>query len=41
MKLTYILVDFENVQPTDMGLLNGEQHLNLIGPDTIIRIRTR
>jgi hypothetical protein len=30
MKLTYILVDFENVQPTDMGLLNGEQHQLLI-----------
>ena len=30
MTLTYILVDFENVQPTDMGLLNGEQHQLLI-----------
>ena len=26
MNLTYILVDFENVQPTDMGLLRGEQY---------------
>lgn len=26
MDLTYILVDFENVQPPDMGLLNGEQY---------------
>jgi hypothetical protein len=24
--LTYILVDFENIQPTDMGLLSGEQY---------------
>lgn len=26
MELTYILVDFENVQPPDMGLLSGEQY---------------
>ena len=26
MNLTYILVDFENVQPTDMGLLRGDQY---------------
>ena len=26
MDLTYILVDFENVQPPDMGLLSGEQY---------------
>jgi len=26
MELTYILVDFENVQPTDMGLLSGEHY---------------
>jgi hypothetical protein len=26
MELTYILVDFENVQPLDMGLLNGEHY---------------
>lgn len=26
MNLTYILVDFENVQPTDMGLLRGNQY---------------
>lgn len=26
MDLTYILVDFENVQPPDMGLLRGEQY---------------
>lgn len=26
MDLTYILVDFENVQPPDMGLLTGEQY---------------
>jgi hypothetical protein len=26
MQLTYILVDFENVQPPDMGLLSGEQY---------------
>jgi hypothetical protein len=26
MTPTYILVDFENVQPTDMGLLTGEQY---------------
>jgi hypothetical protein len=24
--LTYILVDFENIQPTDMGLLSGEEY---------------
>lgn len=28
--LTYILVDFENVQPTDMGLLNGERYQLMI-----------
>lgn len=26
MDLTYILVDFENIQPQDMGLLNGDQY---------------
>lgn len=26
MNLTYILVDFENVQPQDMGLLNGDHY---------------
>lgn len=26
MELTYILVDFENVQPPDMGLLSGDQY---------------
>ena len=26
MELTYILVDFENVQPHDLGLLQGEQY---------------
>lgn len=26
MDLTYILVDFENVQPPDMGLLSGDQY---------------
>lgn len=26
MELTYILVDFENIQPQDMGLLSGEQY---------------
>jgi hypothetical protein len=26
LELTYILVDFENVQPPDMGLLSGEQY---------------
>lgn len=26
MELTYILVDFENLQPPDMGLLSGEQY---------------
>ncbi|MHB1144673.1 MAG: PIN domain-containing protein [Thiobacillus sp.] len=26
MELTYILVDFENVQPPDMGLLSGQQY---------------
>lgn len=26
MELTYILVDFENVQPLDMGLLNGDHY---------------
>ena len=26
MELTYILVDFENIQPLDMGLLNGDQY---------------
>ena len=26
MDLTYILVDFENIQPTDMGLLHGNQY---------------
>jgi hypothetical protein len=26
MNLTYILVDFENIQPQDMGLLNGDQY---------------
>ena len=26
MNLTYILVDFENVQPPDMGLLSGDQY---------------
>lgn len=26
MELTYILVDFENVQPPDMGLLSGNQY---------------
>lgn len=26
MDLTYILVDFENIQPTDMGLLRGDQY---------------
>jgi hypothetical protein len=26
MKLTYILVDFENIQPQDMGLLSGDQY---------------
>ncbi len=30
MTLTYILVDFENVQPTDMGLLNSGQHQLMI-----------
>ncbi|MEW6677761.1 MAG: PIN domain-containing protein [Pseudomonadota bacterium] len=30
MLLTYILVDFENVQPTDMGLLTGEQYQLMI-----------
>jgi hypothetical protein len=30
MSLTYILVDFENVQPTDMGLLTGEQYQLMI-----------
>jgi len=34
MDQTYILVDFENVQPPDMGLLNGDQyHLRIFrGP---------
>ena len=34
MDLTYILVDFENVQPTDMGLLSGDHyHLRIFrGP---------
>jgi len=26
MELTYILVDFENIQPQDMGLLSGDQY---------------
>ena len=26
MELTYILVDFENVQPQDLGLLDGQQY---------------